>query len=303
MRVLVTGGLGFIGTQLSKRLLEKGHQVTVVDQVPQPRSGPPDGLRYIFADTTQKGTWQDEIAGQAVVINLAGASIFRRWTKGAKKSIYDSRVLTTRHVAEAMPKENKAILCSTSAVGYYGFQGDEACTEEGAPGDDFLARVCVDWENEALRAAEKGCRVVILRFGVVLGKTGGALAQMIPPFKRFVGGPLGKGNQWFSWIHMADLLKALLFVLEAPTICGPVNCCAPQPVRNKDLAKTLGKVLSRPSFFRTPAFMLRLVLGEFSALLLEGQRVMPDKLLKHHFSFRYPQIMDALKEVMGKEDP
>jgi hypothetical protein len=193
------------------------------------------------------------------------------------------------------------MLCSTSAVGYYGFRGDEEITEEGASGDDFLASVCVDWENEAEKAADKGARVAITRFGIVLGKTGGALGQMIPAFKKFVGGPLGSGTQWFSWIHMEDLLNAFIFVLENHAISGPVNFCSPNPVRNRDLAKALGQVLKRPSFLTTPGFMLRLVLGEFGSVLLEGQRAVPAKLLKHGFLFQYPDITEALNEVVGKE--
>ena len=300
MKVLITGGLGFVGTQLSIRLLERGYQVTVVDRSPEPHTHTPREIIYISGDSTFKGAWQEEVAHQDGVINLAGASIFRRWNDETKKLIYDSRVLTTRNVVEAMSKEKGAVLCSTSAVGYYGFRGDEEITEEDSPGDDFLASVCVDWENEARKAADKDVRVAITRFGIVLGKTGGALGQMIPAFKKFVGGPLGGGNQWFSWIHMEDLLKAFMFVFENREISGPVNFCSPNPVRNRDLAKALGKILSRPSFLTTPGFMLRLVLGEFGSVLLEGQRVVPTKLLKHGFNFSYPDITGALEEVVGE---
>lgn len=299
MKVLITGGLGFIGTQLSDRLLEKGHQVIVVDRAPEPAAYTPQRVTYVPADTTMKGAWQEEIAGQDAVINLAGASIFTRWNDKTKQLIYDSRVLTTRNVVEAMDKNKEALLCSTSAVGYYGFRGDEELAEDDSPGSDFLAEVCIDWEAEANKATQKGARVVITRFGIVLGKTGGALGQMIPAFKKFVGGPLGSGKQWFSWVHMEDLLRAFIFVFENKDIHGPVNLCSPNPVRNKDLAKALGKVLSRPSFLKTPAFTLRLALGEFGSILLEGQKVMPSKLRKHGFRFRYPEIMGALQEAVG----
>jgi uncharacterized protein (TIGR01777 family) len=239
------------------------------------------------------------VADQEGIINLAGASIFNRWNDKIKKVIYDSRVLTTRNVVEAIPQKEGMMLCSTSAVGYYGFRGDEEILEDGTPGDDFLASLCVDWEDEASKAADKGVRVAISRFGIVLGKTGGALGQMIPAFKRFVGGPLGSGNQWFSWIHMEDLLNAFLFVLDNEEISGPVNFCSPHPVQNRKLAKALGKVLGRPSFVTTPGFMLKLVLGEFGSILLEGQRVIPGTLLKHGFIFRYPDISRALEEVVG----
>ena len=299
MKVLITGGLGFVGTQLALRLIKKGHEVTVLDRAPERPSYTPQETHYISADTTTKGAWQEEIKHQAVVINLAGYSIFVRWNAKIKKQIYDSRILTTRNVVEALPGNRQTQLCSTSAVGYYGFCGDEKLSEETAPGTDFLAGICVDWETEAQKAESKGVRVVITRFGIVLGKTGGALGQMIPAFNKFVGGPLGSGRQWFSWIHMEDLLNAFLFVFENETIRGPVNFCSPNPVRNKDLAGALGKVLSRPSFFKTPGFILRIVLGELGSTLLKGQRVIPTKLLNNGFSFHYPEISGALEEVIG----
>ncbi len=302
MNALITGGLGFVGTQLSIRLLAQGYQVTVVDRAPGPREYTPNQVKYISADTSVQGAWQEEVAVQQAVINLAGTSIFSRWSSETKQVIYDSRVLTTRNVAEAMPKGKGSVLCSTSAVGYYGFRGDEELTEGDSPGDGFLAKVCIDWEKEAQKAVDKGVRVVIARFGIVLGKTGGALGQMIPAFKRFVGGPLGSGKQWFSWIHMEDLMNAFIFVLKNPAIEGPVNFCAPNPVRNRDLAKALGTVLSRPAFMKTPGFVLRLVLGEFGSVLLEGQRVVPVKLLTHGFSFQHPEIEAALEEVVGKSE-
>jgi len=298
MRVFITGGLGFVGTQLSLRLLQRGYEVTVVDHSPEPKPYTPEMVKYVSADTTIPGAWQEEIVKHDAVINLAGASIFQRWNDTTKQLIYDSRILTTRNVVEAMSSEKETLLCSTSAVGYYGFQYDEEMIEEDRPGDDFLARVCVDWEKEALKAADKGIRVTITRFGIVLGKTGGALGQMISTFKKFVGGPLGSGNQWFSWIHMEDLLNAFLFVFDNQDINGPVNVCSPNPVRNRELATALGKALSRPSFFKAPAFLIRLMLGEFGSVVLEGQRVIPAKLLRQGFTFQCPEITEALKEVI-----
>jgi uncharacterized protein (TIGR01777 family) len=201
-----------------------------------------------------------------------------------------------------MPENRGALLCNTSAVGYYGFRGDEKLTEKDGPGDDFLAKVCGDWEKEAFKGVDKGIRVVATRFGIVLGKTGGALGKMISAFKKFVGGPLGSGMQWFSWVHMEDLLNAFLFVIEDKDISGPVNLCSPNPVRNRDLARALGEVLSRPSFLPTPAFVLRVVLGEFGSVLLEGQRVIPSVLLTRGFVFKYPDIVAALQEVIVKSD-
>jgi uncharacterized protein (TIGR01777 family) len=299
MKVAITGGLGFIGTQLSARLLERGHHVTVVDHSPKPKPSTPKEIKYVSADTTVPGAWQEEVRIQDAVINLAGTSIFQRWNDKTKLLIHNTRILTTRNVVEAMPGEKGTLLCSTSAVGYYGFRGEEELTEDDSPGHDFLAKVCIDWEKEAQKATDKGVRVALTRFGIVLGKTGGALGQMISVFKKFVGGPFGSGRQWFSWIHMEDLLRAFLFVFDTKDIHGPVNFCSPNPVRNRELAKALGKVLSRPSFLTMPAFVLRVVLGDFGSVLLEGQRVVPAKLLKHGFIFQYPEITGALQEVLG----
>jgi uncharacterized protein len=298
MKVLITGGLGFVGTQICLRLLESGHDVTLVDHAPQPKPYTPKKARYIAADTTQPGPWQEEIPKQDLIVNLAGASIFGRWNAAYKRLLYDSRILTTRNVVQAMSSENGSTLLSTSAIGYYGFRKDEELTEESPPGDDFLARLCIDWEREALEARMKGVRVVITRFGIVLGRNGGALQQMIPAFKRFVGGPLGSGRQWFSWVHMQDLLNAIMFLVDHTDIYGPVNCCSPQPVQNKELAKTLGRIIHRPSYLSTPSFMLKLALGEFATALTEGQRVTPAVLLQAGFKFNYPRLADALQNIL-----
>lgn len=298
MKILITGASGFVGTQLCLRLVALGHEVTGIGQGPKPSPAMPSQMHYISADTTQSGPWQDAVADQNVLINLAGASIFRRWTAKSKELIYQSRILTTRNLVQAIPEGSSITLLNASAVGYYGSRGDASLTEDEPPGSDFLASVCVDWEAAASEAQTKGARVVCMRFGIILGKTGGALGQMIPAFKRFVGGPLGDGRQWFSWIHMEDLLGAMLFVMDKEAIHGPVNFCAPNPVRNETLAHVLGKLLHRPSFLRTPAVALKWILGEFGSVLLEGQRVFPAVLLRHGYTFRYPEIEGALAEVL-----
>jgi hypothetical protein len=281
-------------------LLENGYRVTGVDRAPakQPITG--DGFRFIEADTTQTGDWQDAVNEADAVINLAGVSIFRRWTEKTKKLIYDSRILTTRNVVAAIPEDRETVLCSTSAVGFYGARGDEAIDESAAAGDDFLARISIDWEGEAIKAEKKATRVVLARFGIILGKAGGALGTMLPAFRLGLGGPLGSGNQWFPWVHIADLIRAHRFVLEQPDISGPVNFTAPNPVRNRDLAKSLGKALNRPAFFKVPGFVLRLAAGEFGEVLLNGQRVYPAMLLDKGFEFTYPTIEQALQETLLK---
>jgi uncharacterized protein len=299
VKIAITGGLGFVGTQLSARLLERSYQVTIIDHSPMPKPSTPREIKYVSADTTVPGAWQEEVKNQDIVINLAGTSIFQRWNEKTTPLIYNTRILTTRNVVEAMSGTEGTLFCSTSAVGYYGFRGDEEITEIDNPGNDFLATVCIDWEREARKAADKGIRVVLTRFAIVLGRTGGALGQMIPAFNKFAGGPLGSGRQWFSWIHMEDLLRAFLFVFDTKNIHGPVNFCSPNPVRNRELAKALGKALSRPSFLKIPAFVLRIMLGEFGSVILEGQRVVPSKLLKHGFTFQYPEITGALEDALG----
>jgi uncharacterized protein (TIGR01777 family) len=232
------------------------------------------------------------------VVNLAGRSIFGRWNEAVKTEIRESRILTTRHLVQGLPSGKPVVLISASGVGFYGNRGDEVLTEDAPAGDDYLAGLSKDWEGEALAATAKGARVVLARLGVVLGKGGGAMAQMIPAFKSFLGGPIGNGRQWFPWIHLEDLSAAMLFLLERPEISGPVNLCAPDPVTNRDFAGALGRALKRPAFMPAPAFMVRLALGEFADVLLGSQRAVPKKLQQHHFGFRYPDIQSAVNAVV-----
>jgi uncharacterized protein (TIGR01777 family) len=213
-------------------------------------------------------------------------------------------VSTTRNIVEgiSLHPQKQFTLFSTSAVGYYGFCGDEELTEESPHGDDFLSRIAVEWEGEALEARNKGARVVITRFGIVLGEKGGALSRMISLFKKYIGGPIGSGKQWFSWVHIRDLAEAFVFLIKHPEISGPVNLCSPNPVRNKDLAKALGKALHRPSFIPAPGFMVKWVLGEFGSVILEGQRVIPRRLLDHGFVFKYLDIEQALQNIAGQQN-
>jgi len=299
MKILITGGTGFVGTQLTTRLIQEGNEVTILTRSRKGTEKVTPGILYLQGDPTQKGPWQEAIQSHDAVINLAGASIFAKWTEEYKKAIRESRVSTTRNIVEGMPSHppKPFTLFSTSAVGYYGFCGDEELTEESPHGEDFLARMAVEWEGEALKAKDKGARVVITRFGIVLGEKGGALSQMIPLFKKYIGGPIGSGRQWFSWVHINDLAEAFAFLMKHPEISGPVNLCAPNPVRNKDLAKALGKVLNRPSFMPAPGFLVKLVLGEFGSVILEGQRVIPRMLLQNGFVFKYPDIYTALQSI------
>jgi hypothetical protein len=300
MRILMSGGTGFVGSYLAARLLKDGHEVTVLVRSSEEARGVSSGVSLAQGNPTQRGPWQETIRNHDAVINLAGAPIFTKWTDEQKRAILESRVSTTRNLVEGIETdpEKSFALFSTSAVGYYGFHGDEEITEDSPPGNDFLATVATEWEGEALKARQKGARVVITRFGIVLGAGGGALGQMIPLFKRFVGGPIGNGRQWFSWVHTQDLTEAFLFLLNHPELSGPVNVCSPNPVRNKDLAKALGETLHRPAFLPAPGFMIRLVLGEFGSVILKGQRVLPRRLLESGFVFQHPEIREALASVV-----
>jgi uncharacterized protein (TIGR01777 family) len=300
MKILITGGSGFVGANLATLLLSKGHQVIAVGRSEPRHRLDRENYHFVAADTTCKGPWQKELADADAVVNLAGATIFRRWTEKYKKKIYDSRVLTTRNVVEALPSGTNLTLCSASGAGYYGSRGDDVLKEDERPGSDFLAGVSIDWEKEALLANTKGVRVAVMRFGVILGKNGGAMSKLIPAFKMFVGGPLGDGNQWFPWLHIDDVLAAIVFVLEHQEVSGPLNFCAPNPIRNRQLAQTLGAVLRRPTVMPAPAFLIRLAMGEFGDLFLGSQRTVPDKLLSHGFSFQYPDIEGAIQAVVAE---
>ena len=301
MHIFITGGLGFVGRHLSIALLEAGHTVTASGRTENPETIDHPGFGYVAADTTAEGPWQQEAARADAAVNLAGVSIFGLWTENRKQQMYDSRILTTRNLVRALKDGSVKTLCSTSAVGYYGCRGEQTITEQDQPGDDFLARLAIDWEKEAYAAENSGIRVVTPRFGIVLDRDGGAMAKMIPAFRLMMGGPLGDGRQWFPWIHMRDLVQAMMFCLNVEQAEGPFNFCASEPVRNETLSKTLGEVLSRPAVMRAPAFVLRKALGEFGEVLLCSQRVVPERLKALGFEFRFPDLKSALEEIVERD--
>jgi uncharacterized protein (TIGR01777 family) len=296
MRVLVTGGTGFIGERLVRALAERGDTVTVLSR----RAGQSKHATQVVWTPEASGPWLDEVKSTDAIVHLAGAGILdKRWTPEHLAMCRSSRVVPTRLIAEAIAKrDDKPVFVSASAVGYYGFLTDDRVCDESAPaGTDVLAQMCAAWEASCAPAEDAGARVVRARVGVVLGPEGGAIAQMLPVFRLGLGGPLGNGKQMFPWIHVDDVVRALLFALDTQALCGPVNVTTPRPVTMTAFAKELGRVLGRPAFFKVPAFALHLAVGKGADVVLTGQNAVPKTLLGAGFSFRYPDLFDALADA------
>jgi len=305
MKVAITGATGFVGSRLVERLQVEGHQVLVLTRNPAtaqkifPQSSFPN-LEITAYTPTESGSWQEAIADCDGVVNLAGEPIAEeRWTPERKQEILKSRQLGTQKIVEAIAKANPkpSVLVNASAIGYYGTSETATFDETSRAGEDFLAQVCQAWEAEAQKVTEIGVRLVILRFGIVLGM-GGAIAKMITPFKLFAGGPIGSGRQWFSWIHRDDLVNLILQALNRPDIEGVLNATAPNPVRMTQLAQTMGQVLNRPSWLPVPSFALETLLGDGAMVVLEGQQVLPKRTLAYGFDYQYPTVKQALAEIV-----
>lgn len=297
MKIIVAGGTGFIGQALVRALSGAGHSVDVLTRSSRPSSG---GVRALTWGPGGPGAWRAALAGADAVVNLAGATIAGRWTEPVKQRILESRVESTRAIVSALREDAQRprLLVNASAVGYYGPR-ELPAAEDAPAGEDFLARVCVAWEAEAREAEALGMRVVRLRFGVVLGREGGALAQMRAPFRLGLGGRLGSGTQPMSWIHLDDACALARLALERPELSGPVNAVAPQSVTNAQFTKTLGAVLHRPALLPVPAFALRLLLGEMAQMLLTGQKVLPKKALEAGYRFKFPELKGALADLLS----
>ena len=308
MRIVIAGGTGFLGRPLAHALSADGNDIVVLtrssadsSRAGEARPGPtrtvawtPDGAA---------GSWASEVDGAGAVINLAGESIAaKRWSASQKSRILDSRVKATQSLVAAINRAAAppAVFVSGSAVGYYGPLGDEIATETTAPGSDFLAGVCARWESEAQRAAGARTRVVCIRTGIVLEKDGGALPQMLPPFRFGAGGPVGSGRQYWPWIHRQDWIDLVRWAIRTP-VSGAINATAPNPKTNADFARALGRAMHRPAFMPAPAFALRLLLGEMAdALLLSGQRAVPRVAEQGGFTFTYPQLDEALHAIFNE---
>jgi uncharacterized protein len=306
MKVIIAGGTGFLGRALAAALAPDAHDLVVLTRGSSSRDQKTSiahgRLRtVVWSPTGEIGPWASELEGAGAIVNLAGESIAgRRWSAAHKARILDSRVRATRSLAAAIRRASPPppVFVSGSAVGYYGPLGDEAVTEERPAGADFLASVCVQWEQEAARAGSDRTRVVSVRTGLVLSKDGGALPQMLPPFKFGAGGAVGSGRQYWPWIHHSDWVNLVRWAMTTPAVSGPVNATAPNPVTNKAFAEALGRAMHRPALLPAPAFALRLLLGEMAdALLLSGQRALPAKAERLGFKFRFTHVDAALKEI------
>jgi uncharacterized protein (TIGR01777 family) len=297
MRIALTGATGFIGTRLVDRLLADGHDVSVLTR--RPRSG--TSPRYFAWDYQEGDAPREALEGRDAVVNLAGEPVAQRWNETARQRIRDSRVQGTRRLVRTLARlQNKPrVLLSASAVGLYGSRGDEVLTESSKPASGFLADVTREWEREAREAAVFGMRVVSMRIGIVLGE-GGALKAMLPAFRLGMGGQMGNGRQWMSWIHADDLVRLIIFAIGNTALEGAVNATAPNPVTNREFTSTLAMVLHRPALMAVPEFALKLLFGEMSSVMLASQRVVPEKASGAGFAFRYPVLRDALEEVVRK---
>ncbi len=293
MRITLTGATGFIGKALAKRLSDEGHELRILSRNPSDRPG-------FHAWNPLGGEPPPEsLENAAAVIHLAGEPVAQRWTPEAKRLIRESRVMGTRYLVQALSTQSRRpeVLVCASAIGYYGDRGEETLTEQSHPGAGFLPETCVAWEQQADLASALGIRVVKLRIGIALGD-GGALAKMLPPFRAGLGGPLGGGRQWMSWIHIDDLAGLAAFALRTPTLRGAVNAVSPQPVRNAEFTRSLGAAVRRPAIFPVPAFGLKLIYGEMAEVLLGSQRVLPAAAQSAGFQFRFNDLQSAFADLM-----
>jgi hypothetical protein len=307
MRIVIAGATGLIGKMLTKDLLESKHSVVVLTRsLHRATTFSHPLLQIVHWDGRTAESWHRHIDGADAVVNLAGESLGTgRWTKSRKKVLISSRVDPTVAIVNAIKAATRKpkVLMNASAVGYYGAvdQGDVA--EDSPAGNDFVSRICLAWEQSALEAEAAGVRVVFSRSGIVLDPGGGALQKMLTPFRFFVGGPLGSGNQWLPWIHREDEVRAIRLLLETESLSGPVNLTAPESATMQEFGVTLGRVLRRPSTMRVPAFILKAILGEMADIVLTGQRAVPRKLLQGGFKFKFPVLKEALEELLvGKSD-
>jgi uncharacterized protein len=301
VRVAVTGATGTIGRALVEALLDRGDAVTVLTRNPARAAATlPDTHAVEWRDPVSEPAPADALNGRDAVVHLAGEPIAQRWNADVKRRIQESRELGTRNLVAGLraAEPRPRVLVSQSAVGYYGPRGDERLDESAPPGSDFLAGVVVAWEREARAAEELGVRVVNTRTGVVLSESGGALARMLPPFKLGMGGPVAGGRQYMPWIHLDDVVGVMLRAIDDDSLSGAINLAAPEPVTNKELSRTLGRVLVRPAITPVPGFALRLLYGDMASIVTSGQRAVPAGLMELGYEFKHPQLHEALRAAV-----
>lgn len=307
MKIAITGATGFVGARLVERLVADGHDVKVltrsVDKAKKVFAAAKfKPVEYVAYTPTQSGDWQSTISGCDGVINLAGEPISERWSAERKERILNSRKVGTEKLVEAIAQAEPkpSVLVSSSAIGYYGTSETAEFFETSEPAEnDFLSQVCQAWEGEARKAKEAGVRVAIIRTGIVLGD-GGAIAKMITPFKLYAGGPIGSGQQWFSWVHINDLVNLFIKAMLDPSMQGVYNGTAPEPVRMKELCQTLGEVMDRPSWLPVPDFAIEALLGDGAVVVLKGQKVLPERTQAAGFVYKYAEPKEALKDVVKR---
>jgi hypothetical protein len=301
MNIFLAGGTGFIGRYLCRALARRGHKVTLLVRSAVPAVQAERNIRFVTGNPSVRGDWQEHCAAHEAVINLAGTSIFRPWTKNARKEIFESRIRSTENIVEAIRKRQGSNfhLFNASGVGYYGYSKDAVVNEAEPPGDTFLAKLAQLWEATAMSARETGARVILCRLGIVLGREGGAFQRISPLVKLCLGAPWGSGKQWFSWIHERDMAEIFFFLLEHKNIEGPVNFTSPEPVINREMLGILNKVFSKRQLIPAiPGWALRCILGEFSNVFLEGQRAVPEVLKKNGFVFQFPNFTQAVTDLL-----
>ena len=302
MKIAIAGATGFVGSRLVEQLQAQGHQIVVLTRSPQQASTRFPQAQVVGYNPLQSGEWQESISGCDAVVNLAGEPIAeKRWTPEHKRTILESRQIATQKIVEAIAAASikPSVLVSASAIGYYGTSETEKFNENSLAGTDFLAEVCSKWEAAAQAVTATGTRLVIVRLGIVLGENGGALGKMLAPFSAFVGGPIGSGKQWFSWVHRDDVVKLIIQAITNTQMQGVYNATAPNPVTMAGFAQTLGTVMNRPSWLPVPNFGLEAMLGEGAIVVLQGQQVVPTHTLDRGFEFQYPTLQPALKAILG----
>ncbi len=297
MKIIITGGSGFIGRHLMTALIQRGHEVTILDMYPPPRPA-----NYTYINLARQEPAAELLNETDAIIHLAGRNIFGRWSAQTKKEIYQSRIESTKNLLSLLKKlpRKPKIFISASAVGIYGDRGEEELDECSSLGNDFLAKVCIDWEKEARKVEALGIRSIQIRTAPVLG-CGGLLDKLLPIYKLGLGGPIGSGLAWFPWIHIEDIVAVYIFALENEKVHGPVNACSPQRIRNKDFSDALASVLKKPAFLRVPRWALKLIFNDLADAITASQKVSPKKLIVAGYMFRFPDIKKALENILQRK--